>query len=162
MKQRTNWQNSVSEWSEERLGVYLLTTLTATNHDMIKWSSSFRQSRPSQWWPWWAWWWPWWTWWPRWPWSNGPHPSGSPAPPSDGLLARGWIRFGQWVKALIWPWAFYGQTGDIVKKKFWQWCCGRLSETGFRSNEKIPDSGVPRIFYFPEICKTRNAHLYTS
>jgi len=28
---------------------------------------------------------------------------GSPGPPSDGLLARGRIRFGQWVKALIWP-----------------------------------------------------------
>ena len=37
-KERTTWQNSFSGWSEDGRGVYILTTLTSANDDMIKWS----------------------------------------------------------------------------------------------------------------------------
>ena len=131
MKQRTTWQNSVSKWSEERLGIFwqpfLLQIMIWSNRPLPSGSPGSPSALGGlQWCSWWAWWWSWGTLWPRWPWSNVALPSGSPGPPSDGLLARGRIRFGQWVKALIWPWAFYGQTGDIMMKKFWQWCSGLI------------------------------------
>jgi len=66
---------------------------------------------------------------------------GGVAPPSDGLLARGWLRLRQRLKALIWARAFYGPSGGSGVPQLPAVCAWRTLPSRWEGARQPDDEG---------------------